>query len=85
MRESNLLEDITKEFGLETLAVRNCVTPFTLIPKVAFPHSPTFTVSGRDTKANSLAYMGIRCFPSHILTIERVQVNVKIRTINFSQ
>lgn len=54
------------------------------MPKVAFPHSPAFTVPGRDTRANPLAYMGdLIVFPYHILTIEHTIVNAKMRTFYF--
>ena len=56
------------------------------MPKVAFPHSPAFTVPGRDTRADPLAYMGdLIVFPYHILTIEHTIVNAKMRTFNFHQ
>ena len=60
-------------------------TPFKIIvPKVAFPHSPEFTVPGRDTRAiSSSIYEGLNVFPVHILTRVREKINVKMRTINF--
>lgn len=61
-------------------------TPSRNMPKVAFPHSPAFTVLGRDTRANPLAYMrDLIVFPYHILTIENTIVNAKMRTIYFRQ
>jgi len=56
-----------------------------VISKSAFPHSPAFTVPGRDTRANPLAYMwDLFVFPSHILTSHSTIVNAKMRTIYFS-
>lgn len=54
------------------------------IPKVAFPHSPVFTVPGRDTRAIlSSIYEGFNVFPFHILTSVEQKSNAKMRTINF--
>lgn len=56
------------------------------MPKVAFPHSPAFTVPGRDTRANPPAYMrDLIVFPYHILTIEYTIVNVKMRTFQITK
>ncbi|EAZ87867.1 hypothetical protein BB14905_06763 [Bacillus sp. B14905] len=53
--------------------------------KSAFPHSPAFTVPGRDTRANPLAYMwDLFVFPYHILTRDRIIVNAKMRTFFIS-
>lgn len=62
-------------------------TPFkVIVPKVAFPHSPEFTVPGRDTRAIfSSIYEGLNVFPVHILSRVRQKINVKMRTINFRE
>lgn len=53
--------------------------------KSAFPHSPAFTVPGRDTRANPLAYMwDLFVFPYHILTRDCIIVNAKMRTFFIS-
>lgn len=44
-------------------------TLYLVVPKVAFPHSPEFTVPGRNTRAIfSSIYEGLNVFPFHILT-----------------
>ena len=62
-------------------------TPFkVIVPKVAFPHSPEFTVPGRDTRAIfSSIYEGLNVFPVHILTRVTHKINAKMRTIFLKQ
>ena len=60
-------------------------TPFLIVPKVAFPHSPEFTVPGRDTRAIfSSIYEGLNVLPFHILTRLPEKSNDKMRTIIFN-